>query len=158
MGVAPGQLFPHLHLKHLPAPAVAACSARCFPTAARPRSPRASLPAAPAGASERLQKYQSQNKTDGLNRPFCFAAVRAGHRYKQRRSFRFRAVRKAIEGRKRSAAAVHPDVFRVPSRSAFRTVSKKTTCRLTASPQRCRHFRNLQRFRKRKCAKKCRPF
>lgn len=35
---------------------------------------------------------------------------------------------------------------------------QKTTCRFTASPQRCRHFRNLQRFRKRKCAKKCRPF
>ncbi len=126
MGAAPGQLLPHLQLKHLPRPGRRSVkhSVVSQPPHVRTQT-RALLPAASADAAERLQKYRSQNKTDGLSRPFYFAAVRAGRRYKQRRSFRFGAVRKAMEGRKRSAAAVHPDVFRVPSRSAFRAVSKK---------------------------------
>ena len=82
-----------------------------------------------------------------LSRPLC----------KRWYQLRFGGVRKAIEVRKRSAAAVHPDAFRVPSRSAFRAVSQNAVP-IGSVPSTVQAFQKFTAFQKAQVCKETQAF
>ena len=159
MGAAPGQLFPHLQLKHLPPPRQSRREARVV--AQPPARPNADARIASRRTRRRRRMIAkiSIAKQNGRLKPsvlFCRSQsrppVQAAALVPLRSRPKSHERPKTKRSRRTSGRVSGSEQVCVSRRF------QKTTCRLTASPQRCRHFRNLQRFRKRKCAKKCRPF